>query len=133
MKEETIRWLEFAKEDLKVAQIIFKENIHNQVCFHAQQAAEKSLKALIEEKEKVPKEHRLPKLCIIALGLGYDLEPLRERLEFLDKFYTSTRYPFIIGMLAHGFPLREDASLALAYAEEIYEFVCNSLKIKKNF
>jgi len=99
MKEQVKQWLLFAEEDLRVARVILKESIYNQVCFHTQQAAEKSLKALIEEKEKVPKEHRLAKLFRICKELGYEIIEFQEKLEFLDKFYTSTRYPFIIGML----------------------------------
>ncbi|MFH1318346.1 MAG: HEPN domain-containing protein, partial [Candidatus Omnitrophota bacterium] len=49
MKKQTKQWLIFADEDLRVAKIVFKEGIYNQVCFHSQQATEKSLKALIEE------------------------------------------------------------------------------------
>lgn len=73
MKEQVRQWLSFAEEDLKVARIILKEKIYNQVCFHAQQCVEKLLKALIEEKEMVPKEHRLPKLFRICKELGYNL------------------------------------------------------------
>ncbi len=62
MKEQTKQWLSLADEDLRVAEIIHKNGIYNQVCFHAQQVVEKSLKALIEEKSKVPKEHSLVKL-----------------------------------------------------------------------
>jgi len=50
MKEEAKRWLTFAQEDLKVAELVLEESIYNQVCFHSQQAGEKALKALIEEK-----------------------------------------------------------------------------------
>lgn len=123
MKEQTKKWLLLAEEDLKVANIIFKESIYNQVCFHCQQAAEKSLKALIEEKDKVPKEHSLLKLLRVGEQIGYRLETIQEKVEFLDKFYTSTRYPFIIGMLPGGDPTKEDATVALAIADEIYFFV----------
>jgi len=127
MKEEAKRWLTFAQEDLKVAELVLEESIYNQVCFHSQQAGEKALKALIEEKVKVPKEHRLPKLFKICQELGYNLEKFQENLEFLDKFYTFTRYPFIVGMLPEGYPTKEDALKALGFAKEIYSFVVVSL------
>lgn len=123
MKEQTEQWLSLAEEDLKVANIIFNENIYNQVCFHCQQTAEKSLKALIEEKSKVPKEHSLPKLFRICEQMGYKLHTILEKIEFLDKFYTSTRYPFIIGMLPDGTPTKEDATLALSMAHEVNSLV----------
>ncbi len=120
MKEQSRKWLDFAGEDLKMAELAFKERIYNQVCFHSQQAAEKSLKALIEEKRKVPKEHRLPKLFRICEELGYNLEKFQEDFEFLDKFYTSTRYPFIVGILPEGFPTKVDAERSLKIAKKVY-------------
>lgn len=128
MKEQTKQWLSLAKEDLKVAQIVLKERIYNQVCFHSQQTAEKLLKALIEEKQNVPKEHRLPKLLQICINLSYKLKEFQEKLEFLDKFYTSTRYPFIVGMLPTGSPTEKDATTALKYAEEIHSYVHSILE-----
>lgn len=127
MKEQTNQWLVFAYEDLRVAKIIFEAGIYNQVCFHSQQAAEKSLKALIEEKSKVVKEHRFAKLFKVCKELKYELDDFQEKLEFLDKFYTSTRYPFIIGMLPQGTPAESDAKTALEFAEEFYSFVTGLL------
>lgn len=129
MKQETHNWLQLAEEDLKVAKILLREGIYNHVCFHSQQCAEKSLKALIEEKSKIPKEHRLLKLFRICKELGYDLEPYRGHMEFLDKFYTSTRYPFIIGMLPTGIPSQGDAETALEFAEAIYSLVFKILEL----
>lgn len=128
MKDQAKQWLLLAEEDLKVSQIILKEAIYSQVCFHSQQAAEKLLKALIEEKQAVPKEHRLLKLFQICLKLGYQIKELQEKLEFLDKFYTSTRYPFIVGMVPGGSPAQKDASTALKYAEEIRSAVTSILE-----
>lgn len=42
------KWLEFAKEDLRTAELIVREGLFNQVCFHSQQCAEKALKAYVE-------------------------------------------------------------------------------------
>ena len=41
------RWIQFAKEDFILAKAAFEKEIFNQVCFHSQQAIEKSLKAFI--------------------------------------------------------------------------------------
>lgn len=43
---EAERWLMTAKEDLLVAETLSSAGIHAPACFHAQQAAEKALKAL---------------------------------------------------------------------------------------
>ena len=46
MSEARERWLAFAHEDLRVAEIALPEGLFNQVCFHSQQCVEKALKAL---------------------------------------------------------------------------------------
>ena len=38
------RWLAFAREDLRMAELALSESIFNQVCFHAQQCVEKAIK-----------------------------------------------------------------------------------------
>ena len=44
--KEAAHWLDFAGDDLRMADLAFSEEIFNQVCFHAQQAAEKCLEPL---------------------------------------------------------------------------------------
>ena len=39
------RWLAFAKDDLRIAELAMSEGIYNQVCFHSEQCVEKVLKA----------------------------------------------------------------------------------------
>jgi len=126
MKKQAQAWLKLAAEDLASARVLLKENIYNQVCFHAQQGAEKSLKALIELKAKVPKEHNLSKLFKICKESGYRLSQFREDMEYLDMFYTSTRYPFVVGVLPAGSPLKEDAEKSLTIVNNIYQF-CEDL------
>ncbi|WP_372503556.1 HEPN domain-containing protein [Acididesulfobacillus acetoxydans] len=43
----TNNWLEFALDDLDGGEILLRENKYNMACFHAQQAAEKSLKGFL--------------------------------------------------------------------------------------
>jgi HEPN domain-containing protein len=44
MTGESERWLQFAREDLQVAELALAASIDNQVCFHSQQCAEKAIK-----------------------------------------------------------------------------------------
>jgi len=37
------RWLAFAQEDLRVAEVVLAEAVFNQVCFHSQQCVEKAI------------------------------------------------------------------------------------------
>lgn len=59
------QWLSRAEEDLRVAEHIFNANVPYRfsVAFHAQQAAEKYLKAfLVHHQIKFPKIHDLGKI-----------------------------------------------------------------------
>lgn len=46
------RWLEFAKQDLRIAELAMGEGLYNQVCFHSEQCVEKVLKGWLAEKGK---------------------------------------------------------------------------------
>ncbi len=54
MQSDAERWLSFARDDLRMAELALEEGIFNQVCFHSQQSAEKSIKALISAQGKTP-------------------------------------------------------------------------------
>jgi HEPN domain-containing protein len=97
-------WLTFAKDDLKAAHILMRERICNLACFHAQQAAEKILKAYLSAKRgKVPSK-------------------------ILDQFYVPTRYPdAMVGSLPNGLPTEKHAQEAIRMAEEIFHFVKGKL------
>jgi HEPN domain-containing protein len=61
MKPETQEWIEKAEADLKVARREGQtaDPVHDAVCFHAQQCAEKYLKAWLEEHNiAFPRIHR---------------------------------------------------------------------------
>ena len=64
MKVISKEWLKASRDDmLIIEQIINIEHLTHMVAFHAQQAIEKSLKALIEEYEiDIPKIHKLIRL-----------------------------------------------------------------------
>jgi len=40
MPPDAQKWLDFARDDLRMAQLAMHDCLFNQVCFHAQQAAE---------------------------------------------------------------------------------------------
>lgn len=68
--------------------------MHDGVCFHCQQCAEKYLKGLMEEAGlTVPKTHFLDKLLKPLLSYHPELRRLRRGLLFLTIFAVETRYP----------------------------------------
>jgi HEPN domain-containing protein len=51
------RWCAFAENDLETAEVLLREAIWNQVCFHSQQSVEKYLKASLLPEFR-PRTHR---------------------------------------------------------------------------
>jgi len=71
-----------------------KKPNYDAACFHAQQCAEKYLKAFLQHNEKpFPKTHNLIELLELALPLDSNLELLRDLLVMLNRFAISFRYP----------------------------------------
>lgn len=109
--ETTRAWLAKASEDLAGSALLIERGLTALGAFHAQQAAEKSLKALrIHRKLGLTKSHDLDRL---ADGLGLP-EDLLQSCSLLTTYYTSARYPDVEGVLAI-----EEARAALAGAEEV--------------
>ena len=110
-------WLCKADSDLANArQTIAGEGPYDTACFHAQQAIEKSLKAVIAyHGEPIPRTHELKGLAEQACRLAPGLELDRERCELRESLSVELRYDM-------GFwPDRAKAGEALAVAEDVRE------------
>lgn len=123
MKTSGDRWLEFARQDLQMAELAMNEGIYNQVCFHSQQCVEKCIKGLMTDLGKTPP--RTHSIVDLLGQLPLDcLQHLREELAQLDIFYIPTRYPDALpGSLADGSPGKEDAEEAIAAARLCWQGV----------
>src|SRR5216684_8511433 len=96
MKRATREWIGKAEDDYRTAELIAlaKEPLHDQQCFHCQQAAEKYVKALLEELGlSVEKTHELEDLLDQLLPHHRSLRSLRRELAFLSQFAVQVRYP----------------------------------------
>jgi HEPN domain-containing protein len=68
--------------------------VHNGVCFHCQQCAEKYLKGLLEELARpVPRTHNLDDILSLLVSPHGTLRSLKRGLIFLTRFAVDTRYP----------------------------------------
>ena len=118
------RWMSFACEDLRAAEVLFREDVFSLACFHAQQAVEKALKAALAYREPdaaLPRTHSISEL---AARLGADRVAFPEGLDALDAFYIPTRYPDALpGTLPEGLPGAGDAQEALEVARETLSVV----------
>jgi len=122
MKVITQQWLEYAKADLKSCENNIKDDfLTNIVAFHSQQTVEKCFKAIIEENSlKLERVHNLFKLhSIIETCITYEID--LEKLELLDKVYTSSRYPSELGLMPFGKPNNEQVNEMFEFAKYIYK------------
>lgn len=119
MPPDAQKWLDCAREDLQMAELAMRSCLFNQVCFHAQQAAEKTLKSLIIAAGVLPpKTHKLGDLLgLLPIAIPSDL---RRKLLLLDRYYIPTRYPDALpGTLATGMPHQADADETLSSSREL--------------
>ena len=128
MKSTTSAWLVAAKDDLLlVEQICQNEELTHMVAFHAQQAIEKSFKAVLEEFDaSVPRIHSLETL-LPKIQARVEFTVNFEFLEDLDKLYIDARYPGDLGLLPYGKPTLLDALEFKKLAENIYQNIKKQL------
>ncbi len=115
-------WLELADRDLQKARRLAEEPPYPEgVCFYAQQAVEKALKAqcCALGAERVPRTHDLVELARLVEELGGEPPPL-EPLDLLSRYAVAARYEVPIPALA-------DATEALEMAENLYRELLRSL------
>jgi len=123
MSETARRWLVFAREDLRMAELALGEGIFGQVCFHAQQRAEKAIKGWPARQDySVPRTHRMADLLTL---LPPDLmHEISDALRLLDRFYIPTRYPDALpGVSLDDMPGEYDAEEALDLARRALQRV----------
>ncbi len=121
---EVARWVRYARDDLKVAEVILE---HSQVpraaCFNAQQCAEKSIKAsLVFLQIPFRRTHDLELLCK-GLPEGWTLGEDPARLSSLSDWAVEPRYP---GDLMEA--TEADARNAVEQARDVYETTLEDLK-----
>ena len=97
MNELTLEWLEKAEGDYATAgreTRARRRPNYDAACFHAQQTAEKYLKAFLQEHGALfPRTHSLIELLELCLPLDASFEFLRDLLVLLDRYSVSYRYP----------------------------------------
>ena len=126
MKPVVQEWLEFAKTDLKAAELLISDpTLTAPVSFHSQQCAEKCLKAVVESMDlNPPKTHDL----IRIYGMIEHLITVNEdMLAKLNEIYIDVRYPAGMGLLPDGVPTVEEAKGFVKFSTSLYRFVLKKL------
>src|SRR6059058_2375512 len=96
MKRHTAQWVRKAEDDMTGARAlaVLKPPQRDLVCFHCQQAAEKYLKALLQEVgAAVPRIHDMEDLLDLLLPHDAMLASLRRCVAGLTKYAVEHRYP----------------------------------------
>ena len=100
---------------------------YDAVCFHAQQVAEKYLKAFLQQRGLAPpRTHSLIELLELCLPVDAAMETLRDSLVRLERYAVSYRYP---GESAD----REEARLAFRTAVGVRSFLHGKLGIRATY
>ena len=130
---EAARWLDFAREDLILAEAALERAIDNQACFHAQQGVEKALKGFLRSRQRsVPKTHMLRELLAACQRRDKRFVALKEVCLRLDRYYIPTRYPDALpGMAPEGLPTHRDAQEALDLLREALKWVEARLRTRR--
>jgi HEPN domain-containing protein len=120
--QEHEKWLKIANEDLLAAKTLLTVDLFSTVVYHAQQTAEKSLKAyLIFKKHPVVKTHDLIQLLELCMRFDSNFKNLYEAVRLLNPFSTQFRYPSEFDI-----PDTAKAKIAIKYAQNIMNFVVKS-------
>ena len=117
-------WIELADQDEASARYLagMRPMPLEVICFHCQQAAEKTLKAVLAKHgQEIPRTHDLLELLDIAIVLSPSVASLETKLLGLNDFAVVVRYPSHV-------PLEEqDAILALDAVKDIREALAKLL------
>ena len=121
MKDETCAWLNYAAENLAVAELSLAHNHLNASLYNAQQAVEKYLKALtIEYGLPFKKTHTIFVLWQALADHGFDTALTEEDCALLDSVFMPSRYP-LFSILPDAMPDRETCEKCIGIARRVRE------------
>jgi HEPN domain-containing protein len=125
-EDNPLAWVGKAEEDYAMARTSLrrKQPIPYGACFHAQQCAEKYLKAMLVARSKpFPKTHDLIQLSGLCAQAGILVEIDNKRLNTLSDHAVRVRYP-------GANPSVQDARAALETAKAVRKFARKFLNVK---
>ena len=127
MKPLTEEWVKKADADFKTAQRELAVEVSpncDAVCFHAQQCAEKYLKArLVEEDISFTRTHDLTAILDLVISIESDWESFRNNLISLTDCAVEVRYPGCFADI-------DDAQQAFQTSQQVRKTVRRSLGLK---
>lgn len=131
-KEESLRWLAQAEEEIKDAEFLMNAKRYYLSLFLCQQSAEKALKAYIYFKEEEHLyTHSVSNLLEIAVEIDNNFQSVRNAKR-LDDYYIPTRYPngLLGGIPAEYYDDPKEAEKAVKLTKSVLELVRAKIKAK---
>lgn len=116
-------WFRKAREDRQVADALLREHPRwgATICFHAQQSAEKMLKAYLQWQDRMPpRTHDLLLLRSWCEEYAPAFAGLVEACALLTQYSVEARYP-------GSWPDPDTAAGAVVLCHQVYDFVCTCL------
>jgi HEPN domain-containing protein len=94
MSDEALVWLQYACENLQVAEMTLRAELLNPCLQNAQQAIEKALKALLVSRSApIKRTHSIRDLNHDLRLAEFETGMTEEDCELLDSIYVSSKYP----------------------------------------
>lgn len=125
-RAEVLAWVAKAENDLRMVRLALaaKPPVTDGACFHAQQCAEKYLKAiLVARDQSFPKTHDLVELSRLCELAGVIVPVDTDQLELLSYHAVKTRY-------ARRIPPLDEARQAAKTARAVRKFARKFLGVK---
>ena len=94
MSDEALIWLQYARENLQVAEMTLAAALLNPCLQNAQQTVEKALKAIrIHRNMRLRQTHSIRDLNHALARIGLETGLSEEDCELLDSIYIASKYP----------------------------------------
>jgi HEPN domain-containing protein len=126
-KEIILDWIKRARSNLERARIgkCSEEILYEDICFDAQQSAEKSLKALLVKLDKsFPKTHSIGALLKLIEEVGIDVPDDVKQSKILTDYAVDARYPGVYD------PVSEyEYNEALKLAENVFKWAIKMIML----
>jgi len=123
MKDETSLWLKYAKENLDSAILLLGNNLFNPCLQNIQQCIEKTLKAvLIEKNHPLRRTHSINELRNIIESIGIQINLSEDDCDFFDSVYLPSKYP-VSSVIPDFNPDRKTCNNAIKIGVQLFNAV----------
>ncbi len=128
-REIILNWLKRARSNLERAKMgkVSQGILYEDLCFDAQQAVEKSLKAiLIKLNQSFPKTHSIGILLKLIEEAGVEIPENINQAKLLTAYAVDSRYPGDYEPVS-----KEEYEEALKIAEDVFKWLDNIIKFEE--